>query len=52
MKSHFDMGECPCERALLFEIAFLDKVKGAAEPTQAPDALKQRIIDRLTDENA
>ena len=49
VKGHMDMGQCECERALLFEIAFLKKVRGSLTSEPVPEDLRQRIIDRLVD---
>ena len=46
MDTHLGMGECECQRMLLFEVAFLEKVKGT-QGESIPEDLRRRIVESL-----
>lgn len=50
MKTHFDTAPCECERALLFELSFLTKVRGSVETESIPPDLRNRILKSLVKE--
>ena len=45
---HVGACACACERALLAELAFTDRIKGTLRLGKAPDDLRQRILEKLT----
>ena len=49
VKNHLEDGECPCQKVLLFELAFLERVRGSMDAEPVPDDLKQRIIASLVE---
>ncbi len=46
--NHVGACACACQRALLAELAFTDRIKGTLRCTAASPDLKRRILDSLT----
>lgn len=44
---HVGTCACACERALLAELAFTDRIKGTLRLGRAPEELRRRILDKL-----
>ncbi|NNF27528.1 MAG: hypothetical protein HKN73_09940 [Gemmatimonadetes bacterium] len=45
---HVGTCSCACERALLAELAFTDRVKGTLRQGRAPEELRRRILEKLS----
>ena len=45
---HVCVCACACERALLAELAFTDRIKGTLRLGRAPDELRRRILEKLS----
>lgn len=45
---HVGACSCACKRALLAEVAFTDRIKGALRRGRAPEELRRRILEKLT----
>ena len=46
VQEHLEMDSCDCNRLLLFELAFLDRVRRSNAPP-APDGVRTKILARL-----
>ncbi|MDH3223402.1 MAG: hypothetical protein OEO23_06770 [Gemmatimonadota bacterium] len=46
---HVGACACACQRALLAELAFTDRIKGTLRRSAAPLHLKRRILESLTE---